>query len=237
MLFWIIPLSLGVLSLSQFLYFRVKGRRLLAVILKGLTSLLFIDTALVAWLTNHNTQSMFGLYVVLGLFFGLLGDVFLDLKYMSETKADLFTRLGFIAFGIGHIFYLTGLFVCFYNFSSSVLYIIIPAIISIVLVVLTLLMEKFTKIRYGNMKAFAVGYGLILFFVTTMYFSTCIQSGWQNNVVIIMAMSLIMFALSDLILNNTYFAPGFNTPAFVISNHICYYIAQFVIAISLFFLV
>lgn len=237
MLFWIIPLCLGAISLGAFLYFRVKEKRLLAVILKGLTSLLFIDTALVAWLTNHNTQSMFGLYVVIGLFFGLLGDVFLDLKFMSEIREDLFTRLGFISFGIGHVFYITGLFVCFFNFSANVLFIIVPAIISSVLVVATLLMEKFTAIRYGNMKAFAVGYGLILFFVTALYFSCCIENGWQNNTTIIMAVALVVFMISDLILNNTYFAPGFNTPVFIISNHICYYLAQFAIAVSLFYLI
>ena len=36
--------------------------------------------------------------------------------------------------------------------------------------------------------------------------------------------------------NNTYFAPGFTSPGFIISNHILYYAAQFLIAVSLFYL-
>ena len=175
-------------------------------------------------------------FLYLGCFFGLLGDVFLDIKYINTTKETLWTSLGFCAFGVGHIFFITGLFTCFFNFSLNVLYIIIPIIIALALTTLSLLMEKFTPIRYKNMKPFVIVYGFLLFFVTAIYFSGTIQSGWQNMTLLIFSMGLVMFALSDLILNNTYFAPGFNTPAFVISNHIIYYIAQFAIAASLMFL-
>ena len=237
MLFWLIPLVLGILQLGAFLYFRVRERRVIAVIFKGLVSLMFIITALVALLTSKNPQSSFGLYVIIGLFFGLLGDVFLDLKFIILEKESLYTILGFISFGIGHIFYLTGLFTNYYSFDSSILYLIIPIIIALVFVTGSLLMEKFTPIRYKKMTPFVIGYGFILFFTTSIYMSTVIQNGWQSPPLIIVAFSLIVFAISDLILNNTYFAPNCGTPLFIISNHVCYYIAQFAIAISLFYLV
>ena len=236
-MFYLIPLCIGSALLCVFLVFRVMQRRVVAVIFKGLTSLMFILTALVAFLVSKSPNVLFASLVLVGLFFGLLGDVFLDLKYIILSKETMYTITGFVSFGIGHIFFLTGLFTTFYNYSASVWYILVPVIITLVLVVVTLLMEKFSKIRYQKMKPFVIIYGFILFLTVTMYMSVAIQSRWQITTVWLMAISLILFALSDLILNNTYFAPGFNTPAFIISNHIFYYAAQFGIAMSLLFLI
>ena len=70
MFYWLIPLIIGILLLGVFLYFRVKEKRLIAVIIKGCVSLMFIATALVAWLTSKNPNHMFGLFVVIALVFG-----------------------------------------------------------------------------------------------------------------------------------------------------------------------
>ena len=236
MLFFLIPLIIGCLLLIAFLIFRVRQNRLVAVILKGLTSIAFISTALVAWLTSNNPHTMFGVFVLIGLFFGFLGDVFLDIKFMTTKYEGLFTSLGFIAFGIGHIAFITGLFINFFDFSESFWYIVIPALAAALLTVVTLLMEKFTPIRYKKMKPFVIMYGFILFFTVAIYLSTAIQKDWQVVTLDIMFGGFVLFALSDLILNNTYFRDGFNTPLFVITNHVLYYMAQFAIALSLFFL-
>ena len=236
MFYWLIPLSIGVLLLGTFLYFRVKEKRGIAVILKGFTSLMFIATAVVAWLTSKNPHHMFGVFVLVGLFFGLLGDVFLDLKYMTKDKEHLFTVLGFLAFLFGHVCFISGLFIYFFDFNANAFYLIIPALVTALLVVITLLMEKFTMIRYKDMKLYVVLYGIFLFFAVSIYMSACIQSGWHNTTLILMFAGLVAFALSDLILNNTYFASGFSSAPFIISNHVLYYAAQFTIAVTLFFL-
>lgn len=236
MLYWIIPLAIGAALLWFFLFFRVKEKRVTAVIFKGLVSLMFIATAIVAWQTSTHPQNLFGLFIILALFCGLLGDIFLDLKYVIKEKEDLYTVLGFVAFGVGHIFSITGVLTYFFDFSLSPLYIIIPILISVVLVVVSLLMEKFTPIKYQKMKPCVILYGFLLFLVASLYFSTSIQSGFNNITIISIAFGYVLFALSDLILNNTYFAPNCNTPIYVISNHLIYYIAQFSIAISLFYL-
>ena len=235
MFYWLIPLILGIVLLSVFLVFRVKEKRVTAVIIKGLVSLMFMATAIVAWQTSNNPQSTFGIYVLIAMFFGLLGDVFLDLKYIVLQKEILYTILGFCAFGIGHIFFTIGLFTHFFSFTSSALYIVIPIIITLVLLAITLLMEVFTKIRYQKMKPFVIAYGLCLFFTVSIYGSAMIQNGC-NTQFILLAVGFVSFMLSDLILNNTYFAPGFTSPGFIISNHILYYAAQFLIAVSLFYL-
>lgn len=237
MLYWLIPLIIGVLLLGVFLFFRVKEKRVIAVIIKGCTSLMFIATALVAWLTSKNPSSTFGIFVLIGLVFGLLGDVFLDLKYIVLKKEHLFTVLGFLAFAVGHIFFTTGLFIHFFNFNIHFLYLLIPGLVTILLVVITLLMEKFSAIRYKDMKPYVVIYGVVLFFTVSIYLSACIQTEWNITTLNIMFGGFVAFALSDLILNNTYFADGFNGPAFIISNHLLYYIGQFAIAVALFFLI
>ena len=236
-MFWLIPLIIGTILLGVFLFFRVKEKRVTAVIIKGFVSLMFIITAVVAFLTSQNPKSLFIVFALIGLVFGLFGDILLDIKYISVNHELLFTKLGFIAFGLGHISYIAGLFVCFFNFNLSVLYIIIPVIIAIGAAAFTVLMEKFAPIRYKEMKIYVAIYAFILFFVTTIYLSAATQYGWHLTLLVIMAIAFIMFALSDLILNNTYFSTGFGTPVFIILNHVFYYVAQFAIAVALFYLI
>ena len=236
MLFWLIPLIIGIVLLGIFLYFRVKEKRVIAVIIKGFVSLMFIATALIAWLTGSNPHSTFGIFVLCGLFFGLLGDVFLDLKYIAKNEL-LFTILGFFAFAFGHVCYVSGLFIHFFDFNANVLYIIIPSAIAALLTVITLLMEKFMPVRYGKMRPFVVMYGICLFFATAIYWSATIQFRFNVLTLLMMSIGLILFMASDLILNNTYFSKGFNGPVYIVTNHVLYYAAQFLIAVSLFFLI
>ena len=236
MIYWLIPLIIGAVFLTIFLVERVKEKRVTAVIFKGLTSLMFILTALLAWMFSNRPTCSFGIFILIALFFGLLGDVFLDIKFITKKYEDLFTRLGFISFGIGHIFFISGLFQYYFYGGIHVLFIIIPAIVAFALAIFSLLMEKFMPIRYGNMKPFIPTYGVLLFFVTAIYFSFAIFYKWNLVNINMMAIAFILFALSDLILNNTYFSEGFNKPIHIILNHVLYYIAQFMIAVSLFFL-
>ncbi|MBR0440017.1 MAG: hypothetical protein IJK27_04630 [Bacilli bacterium] len=237
MLYFLIPLILGVITLLPFLYFRSKEQRVIAVIIKGLVSFSFIVTGLVAYLTSKNPQSNFGIFVLVGLFFGLLGDIFLDLKYIVLSKEMFYTILGFFSFAFGHLFFTLGLFLNYYDFNSNILYLIIPIIVTILLTVATLLMEKVSKVRYQKMKPFVLIYGLFLFFTTSIYMSVAIQTHFEVMTITLMAIAFILFMASDLILNNTYFAPGFSGPVFIITNHLLYYIAQFMIAVSLFFII
>ena len=237
MLYWLIPLIPGALLFVTFLYFRVKEERVKAVIIKGLVSLMFIATALVAWLTGSGSHNTFGVFVLVGLLFGLAGDVLLDLKYIvSKEKEMTYTVLGFFAFFFGHVFYTLGLFLKLFDFHANIMYLIVPIIIAAVLTVVTLLMEKFSEIRYKRMKPYVLIYGVALFFTTSIYMSAAIQTEFQYPLLVIFAISLLLFMLSDLILNNTYFAPGFSKPVFIITNHALYYVAQFAIAVSLYYL-
>lgn len=237
MLYWLIPLIIGAVLLSVFLFFRVREKRVTAVIIKGFVSLMFIITALVAWLTSAlPNATSFPIFVLCGLACGLLGDIFLDIKFITKDKELLFTILGFFAFAFGHIFYVLGLFLNFFDFSRNVMFIIGPVIVGVLLTLFTVFMDKFSNIKYGRMKAYVGIYGFALFFTTAIYFSAAIQTGFSYAPMVIFAVALILFMASDLVLNNTYFASGFGTPFFIIINHVLYYVAQFAIAVSLFYL-
>ena len=52
---------------------------------------------------------------------------------------------------------------------------------------------------------------------------------------ILMAVGGALFAISDLILSGTYFGEGKERPVDIITNGVTYYLAQYVIAFSLYF--
>ena len=63
-----------------------------------------------SWLSAaKGTASLLCPFVVLGLLFGLLGDIWLDLKYVFPEKDEPFTYAGFCVFGVGHILYIIGM--------------------------------------------------------------------------------------------------------------------------------
>ena len=66
--------------------------------------------------------------------------------------------------------------------------------------------------------------------------SLTILSGFQAVSLILLMVGGILFALSDLILNMTYFGEGHEKPFDIITNTVTYYIAQNLIALSIFFL-
>lgn len=229
----IIIISLGALSLFFFLFQKVQGYSLKAVYLKATTSMLFI--ILGAYSASQSAYRIFPMFVIIGLALGMLGDIFLDLKYVFKEKDYEFTLGGFVAFGLGHISYITGMFLEFYK-GQSVLYIIIPFIIGLMMGPLTLLISKFLKAEYGKIKPVAFVYAIILFSMVACGFSLWMMSGFSSTGLMMLFIGGVLFAVSDLILNMTYFTEGHEQPFDLISNGVTYYAAQYLIAFSILFL-
>ena len=229
----IILMSIGGLSLTWFLFEKVKAYSIKAVCIKAVTSLLFIALGFYGFYLSKLNYLPF--FICFGLICGLAGDIFLDLKYVFKENDFGYTLAGFIAFGVGHIFYITGMFLEFYH-NQSALYIIIPLCVGLLIGVCTILTEKILKTNYGKLKWPALGYAILLFSMVATAFSVWMMTGFNNKGLMLIFIGGVLFAVSDLILNMTYFAEGHEKPFDIISNSITYYAAQFLIALAILFL-
>lgn len=230
----IIFICLGVISLSLFLIEKTKRYSVKAVILKTITSLFFIATCAVGLYEHH--EHILPLFVILGLVCGLLGDISLDLKYIYREHDRPYTYAGFIMFGIGHILYIAGMLSEHYH-GENPLYIIIPIIVGAVVSFITILLEKVMKLRYGEMKIISLIYGIVIFSMLGTALSLCILNQFKDTTLIMFFAGAVLFVISDLILSGTFFGQGKERPIDIISNGITYYMAQYVIAFSMFFII
>ena len=217
------------------LYIREKliAYSIKAALLKSVVSVLFIAVAVWSW--YRSSHGVLGIFVILGLSFGLLGDIWLDFKYVFRTHADPFTYAGFAAFGIGHILYMTGL-LAQYMAGTKLFYVILPIFLGIILSLGNAVLEKPMKLHFGKMKGIVIGYGVLLFSTVLLSGSLALANHWQVRTLNLFFAGAVLFALSDLVLSGTYFGVGRERPVDIISNYLLYYSGQFLIAYSLLYL-
>ena len=226
-------LGLGALALIFFLCEKVRQYSIKATIIKSVASLLFISLG--AWSWYSSGQHIFGVFVLIALVCGLLGDIWLELKCVYNDKDGLYSYAGFICFAVGHIFYIAGMYLEFYE-PGNILYIIIPFITGLFAAFMTILLEKPLKLQYGKMKLISLIYGFFLFSMVSCALALTILHGWQKPTLIMVFGGGVLFALSDIILCTTYFGEGHEKPFDLCINGVLYYVAQFSIAYSLMFI-
>ena len=234
----IILLVCGALALALFLREKLRGPTLKAAICKSVTSVLFVALAVCAWLhaAAGGKLPILGALVVPGLVFGLMGDIWLDLKFVYPDDDAPLTYAGFATFGVGHILYQQGLLQQFYIHGRPA-YVLIPLGLALLLSLgNTFVMEKPMKLRYGQMKPVVLAYGFLLFLTMLLSGSLALLHEWRETALNLFFAGSVLFALSDLILSGTYFGEGKDRPADIALNHISYYAAQFLIAFSLAFI-
>ena len=229
----IIFICLGAVNLVFFLREKVKNYSVKAVMFKAIASLFFVAVAAVSlYVKGHHALAIF---VTLGLFSGVLGDIWLDFKYVFKEHEVVFTYAGFIAFALGHACYITGMFLEFFN-GQSPLYIILPLVGGLLISVLNLFIAKPMKLDYSGYKLISFIYGFSLFGMTLTALSLSIMMSFNSTTLIMMFSGGLLFTISDLILSGTYFGQGKERPVDIITNTVTYYAAQFVIALALFFI-
>ena len=229
----IVLLALGAICLALFLIEKIRKYSVKETLIKACTSFLFIILA--TYCNYHNGGHPFGFFVICALALGLMGDIWLDLKYVFPEQNRIFTYAGFISFAIGHIFYIIGMMTCF-RYDHQWYSYVIPIVLGLVGGALVILLEKPLKMKYGEYKAICFIYGTILFTMTaTTIYLTCTQS-FQVPAFNMLFAGGVLFAVSDLILSGTYFAENRENPIDIISNSMTYYFAQYLIAFSLFFI-
>ena len=233
MIVCIILLVIGLGALIYFLIEKIKKYSIKETIIKAIVSLLFIALAVYSFIKNNNHT--FGIFVITGLIFGLIGDITLELKYVDLKKNKMYTYIGFISFGIGHILYITGIFLNFANIVPWFIY-VLPFVLGLIGGILVVVLEKPMGLEYGEYKLICFIYGIILFSMTATTVSFAITYKFINATLNMLAIAGMLFAVSDLILSGTYFGKNRDKPFDLISNTLTYYVAQYLIAFSIFFI-
>lgn len=233
----IILLVVGAIMSSVFIVSKVTNYSLKTIILKTVASLFFVALAIVCFCINKEGNFLFKLFTVLGLFFGFLGDIFLGFKYITTKTKPMWILLGMFAFAFGHICYSVALLTNFY-ISGHTLFIILPFVLPLAIVCIYLLVAKKAGINFGKgMFFFALFY---LYCLTSMVSSAismvCLYSFSVPTLIMFFAGALC-FGVSDFMLTGAYFKEGQRSKTYMATYSVFYYLAQFAIAFSIFFLV
>lgn len=235
LIYWILLLA-GIVLLCLYIRAKLQTYDVKELLLKTFTSVCFVFISVfLAYLIPYGTPARaFAFFVIAGLLMGLLGDVWLDLKFVYPKDDQIYTFSGFYSFFAGHVLFILGMIIN-YGDHSRLGYIIIPIIIGFAVGIVNGLLGKIMKLDYGIYRPIVMGYGGILFSMTLLAGSLAWMHGFQYMTLNFMFVGGILFLLSDLVLSQTYFAGNESKPV-IIANYLTYYPAQFVIASSLMFI-
>ena len=203
-----------------FLFAENKKSYLLAVILKGSASLMFVLLGILGASAVKNTDCG---VIICGLILGLIADVLLNLRYVFEKKGKLIFLIGILVFLIGHIMYLI--------WAAGIGKLFIPAIL--VCAVLTFFLMKwiFTRItaekRFKRFGVVYIGAVVLLNVVSLFNMFTAFS---QRTVMFFFG--ALLFLLSDIVLILNTFGKE-QKFKFRILNISLYYLGQILIALSL----
>lgn len=227
--------AIAVILAVVFVAVRVYKGGLAGLYTKTLASIAFVVLGLYGAYVNGLT--IVSAFILLGLIFGMLGDIVLDLKVIYKEDSDNHLNAGMLCFGIGHIMYFFAL--TFYAVNSFALYsrkisiVLIPLGIALMVTLLiTMLAKPLLKLDFGKFTIQTTMYTFILSLMTAYAFT----AGAFVNKWLIYAVGLLLIFISDLILSNQYFGGKQDNKVYTALNHIIYYMGQIIIATSIFFI-
>lgn len=222
-------ITIGVITTIAFLIVRVKKGGLPGMFFKAAASICFIGTACAAFSYNRENFE-YGILMLFGLLFSLLGDIWLDLKYVYKEHESIYTFAGFICFMIGHCLFIPAVFLGYKDFSIK--YLLIAGGISALFIVGSLGLEKIAKLNYGKFKLITMAYSFLVAGTMVASIIGMFVNGFCKKY-IFLSVGAASFLLSDAVLSGIYFKEGGNTKPAVVLNHVLYYFAQFVFATTL----
>ena len=221
---FLIPICLvGAMLQSVFIVTEKMEMFKKAVVLKGLASLFFVSIGVFAALTR---SSLFTLLIAVGLAFGLIGDVCLNLRLVLKNGKAVFLS-GIAAFLIGHILYLVAM-----GLNAQNLKVLLISIGAGVVAAAGLLVWIFKNITAQKVfKIFGVFYVGAVVIMTAVACGTVITAFSISSLVFLIG--AVLFTASDVILIFNMFSDkkkAWMRP----TNLSLYYLGQILIALSLF---
>ena len=227
----IIFICFGFALMSLFIYGKLHKYTLKVTVIKALASSMFV--ALAVYLFCYKQYPNLGIFIIIGSFFGLLGDILLALKRTAKSQSSLYNYFGLCSFAVGHIIYITGLFINFY-IAGHFLVTFLPFIIAIIFSGLIIVFRKYLNLNFGNKNVPTFVY---ICLVSSLFFSSSgllIINNFNIITLIMITIGGFFFLTSDLMLCKSYFGHYHKAESAIYT--VLYYIAQFLIAFSLFFL-
>lgn len=212
-----------------FMYVRTtNGTGIRALLLKTLASFSFVVLGIVVCFSQSRFTDISFAFLIIGLICGMLGDVFLDLKYVYCEHKDIYTSAGIISFSLGHLSYLG--FVLSFVGGNMLIPLIISAGVSILaMLFIALFGKQLLKLNFGEFKLLSLAYTGIIFFVACLSVIVSIT----NGKLIFFAIGEGLILISDLVLSMIYFGGKENSKLLSIINHSLYYLGQILIACCL----
>lgn len=230
MMYYIV-LSVGVVVSLVFCYQRRLGFSIKNLLFKSVSSLCYLLTAVFALIDNVNART-YGSLIIMGGALGLVGDILLDLKGIYKNDERVYLKGGFIFFLVGHIFYIAAIV---YSLKLKWWIVLLGAVVSAVIGVLTVLSANLMKVHYGAYRRIVAVYVAFLAMTTVMSATAMIVSSFEKGYVL-MAIGSLLFLLSDAVLSNTFFGRGKDKKHHLFINHFLYYAGQYLIAASIMFI-
>ena len=226
-----IVLPFGLIVSLIFCILRAKGFSIRNLMLKSVSSLCYLLTAVFALISNP-VANTYGSLIIFGGALGLVGDILLDLKGIYKKDESTYLKGGFIFFLVGHLFYSAAIL---YTFRLKWWIILICAACSILFSWANLLSAKFTKVHFGAYRGIVFIYTIFLAMTLSLSVASAIVTHFSKGCVIL-TIGAILFTLSDAILSNTFFGRNKDSAMYFFTNHFSYYAGQYMIAASILFM-
>ena len=199
--------------------------------IKVATSSLFVATGVAAIISNPAVNLTYGLMIVLGGVFGILGDVFIELKWIQKENSDTFLMFGFVTFMLQHVLLVANIFI---HYPMTLVNALVCFTAPVAVLVFSSLAVKITKMDMGKFKTITNTYVALASMTFSVGFMTMTNHGMELSQILFFVGGVLFF-VSDLVLSQIFFTKNGCTRLFVVLNHITYYGAQILIAASLFF--
>ena len=240
MLTLIVGICVALALASLFIVVRIKKGGVDGIVTKALASFGFVALGLFLMATKagQNDFSRYSSIVILcGLICGLIGDVLLDLKVVYPFHEDKYLTFGMLSFLFGHLFFIGSMSVIFAgNATKDIIFpVIFIVIISAIFAVgIWFVTSRYMHLDYGKHALLSTIYAGVLLFTTV--FSIYLAFSTMLTSLFIMAVGFLLFLASDLVLSLQYFGGKQSVKSLIILNHSLYYLAQILIAVSIYFI-
>lgn len=213
----------GAILQGIFIAVEHKEKYVAADILKGAAAACFVTIGIIGYLTK--TTDSFGLKLMIGLIFGMLGDILLNLRFVvGEEKGQKVFLIGIVAFLVGHILYLAALIPLTTHVGACV------AIGAVLAAALLAYIFKTMDVKMA-FKIFGVFYLGAVIIMTVIAID--VAAVMQSMRSIEYAIGAVLFMVSDIVLIFNTFS-GKTKFSMRITNLSLYYIGQMMIAFCLF---